>query len=213
MADSIEDLVHTTDRWMVKPNWVTKPNRDFTLNRDTLNKDGTRYTLYSISDYLEHSWGYEFLVPDKETEFAILYFFSRRRGRHKRFWTPVWKNTFTLHTGITMFDGYCDVEDRRFANVYQGYERLFILLTNGNLITRQITAVTTPEDGVERFTVATVFDRDIAITDIAYFGRFMLCRMNADTLTMNHKTCHVSTHALRLKELVREYTLAGSAES
>lgn len=95
-----------------------------------------------------------------------------------------------------------------FSLVYQGHERIFMLLTTGDLITRQISSC----NGTAA-TIVSPWDRAIAPHYVAMFGKLILCRFDQDELEMQYDTTEVSHCKLAFKELAKEYTVQAVAGS
>ena len=79
-----------------------------------------------------------------------------------------------------------------FSLVYQGHERIFMLLTTGDLITRQISSC----NGTAA-TIVSPWDRAIAPHYVAMFGKLILCRSIRTSLRCSMTRPRLTTVNLR----------------
>ena len=141
---------------------------------------------------------------NRETEQELVNFFCQHRGKHRRFWLPIWKNSFTLATPINNGDRVIEIDQCYFHLVDRGYERIFIELTNGAFISRSISVVI--DNGTtEDLRLDTPMDRDITQDSIRYFGRILLVRFDTDELDLSFMSDDKTECVLKFKELTKEY--------
>jgi hypothetical protein len=183
------------------------PKRDYEDGRDIAEMEASSITIVNVTDSLPHEVAYGFMNVDKSEEKGLLDFMDWSQGRLRRFWLPVWKNTFKLQLDILIYDNTLLVDDTHFVENYQGYERIFIETKSGIFLTRKVIGVVDNGNGTETLTIETVMDRNIAVEDIAYFGRLLLVRFEQDEIMMKHDSSSVSECKLLFRELVREYIL------
>lgn len=207
MADSWLNLGNVSDKFLIKPDWSGKHSRNFNFGRTLTGYPGTGKAMYGNITDLPFSAEYSFSNVSRNEEYALLSAFNTFKGRWSRFWMPIWNSYFTLASNITAGATTCQVNNILFHEVYRGYERLFIELANGDIVSRKITAAVEVSKTVERLTVETAFDRNIAVSDIACFGKLILCRFDNDIVSISYKTSEVSTYTLSFVELVKEYSL------
>jgi len=212
MSNDVQDLSRTQLRWMRKPNWASPPKREFDLNR-VIHQDGaTTVEITSLNDLLPYSLRYRYTNVNKAEEKELLEWFEARRGRTQRFWVPAWKELYTLSYDAVMYDDHLVIDNAGCFDAYQGNERIFILTHDGDLITRHVTSVAVGPANTELLYLATVLQRDVLVSQVAWFGRFLLARFDKDGLNMKYETAHVSQVDVNLRELIREYSV-GEAES
>jgi len=201
VADSIADLGSPAAVFVLKPDWTNEPSLRLSSGREVLQYNGARASLRPLSTYTGRTIEYAFSVFDKEDELYILNFLQTQRGRKLRFWIPLWFQEFQLAEAIVNGSYQFKINDSDFADIVKYYERIFIYTNAGDLITRkvlsQIDAVT--------YVVETAFDRNIALADVSFFGRIILCRFDQDELEMSCETDRVSSCSLAFKELPKEY--------
>jgi hypothetical protein len=212
MTNDIADLSRTQLRWMRKPNWASAPQREFDLNR-VIHQDGaTTVEITSLNDLLPYTLKCEYTNVNKAEEKELLEWFEARQARTQRFWTPSWKELYTLSYDANMYDDHLVIENAGCFDAFQGQERIFILTHDGDLITRHVTSVAVGPANTELLYLSTVLQRDVLVSQVAWFGRFLLVRFDKDSLNMKYETTHVSEVDVQLRELIREYTV-GEGES
>jgi hypothetical protein len=211
MSDSILDLSASSIILRMKPNWADDPTRSISMNRDEYQYSESPVSLVNISDYLIHIVEYSFTFTNHSDYYTFVKFFNDRQGRLKRFWLPVYRNEFTLSNDISDLDTTITVVDSGFADIYQGYEILYIELKNGNILTRKITGVTDNGDGTETFQLESLMDRNILSSEIKYLSRILLVRFDSDDLPMTHSSDTIAEVSIIFRELVREYESTGGS--
>jgi hypothetical protein len=213
MSDSICDLIRTNDLFSAQPDWIDGFDSEFKLNRDVLQVDGGLPKINEISDYLPNKVNYNFTNLNKENEYYITNFFEAHYGKCNRFWVPIWYNQFTLDQDVSILSTDLYVTHTDFNYIYQGYERIFIKLKNGDLLTRWITAVTLDDPCAPyadyHLTIQTAIDRNILITDVAFFGLLLLARFDIDELEIPFETDRISEFSIPFVELINEYSIIG----
>lgn len=213
MAHSLEDISRTSRKFLLKPDWSKEPELDFEFAREITQFVDNAPEIYSLTDALAYRVKYGFTNLQKSDEKYILDFFADCQGRLVRFWLPVWENTFRLYQDASMYDEYILVKNVSANDAFYEHERIFIETTAGDIITRHVTAVYgAAGDPYETLVIETPLDRDLAQTDIRFFGRFILCRFDTDELQIEHITSHASRCSIDFVELVHEY-IAESFES
>jgi hypothetical protein len=161
--------------------------------------------LYGYGNYLPRVIQYRYTAMDRGDLDTLMTWHAARQGRLQRFWLPLWRNEFVAVQAIGTLTTEVTIRWCGAAAAFQGYERIFILLTNGYWLTRHVSAVTDNLDGTETLTIVTPWDRDIAVADIAYLGRLLLVRHDEDTLDLSHRTDAVAEATVGYHELVNEY--------
>lgn len=205
MADDWQDFVTTSTVLTKKPNWIEEPVSSFEDNRELISYPGTDMDIYNLNDLLSHTITYNYTNLTKDDEYYFVNFFLTQQGKLKRFWLPWWKNSFTLYESIKTNDTIINIEYCRYDKVDKGYERFFILLKNGDYISREIIAVV-EHIGYESMIIHTAMDRNIEQNDIVFFGRLLLVRFDIDELEFDFLNNKVSELSIPFKELqINEY--------
>ena len=145
-----------------------------------------------------------FTVYNKSEEYDLIDFFVSRLAMVERFWIPWPRQQFTLNrdhnSGETTLDCYRNYAERQ----YQLYERIEILMNNGDRIIRKV--IGTDNDETEtRITIDTSLDRDVDQDGYLRISRLMLVRFDIDDLEMSCMTDRVGEVNLPFLELVHEY--------
>lgn len=209
VTNDIADLSRTQLRWMRKPNWARAPQREFDLNR-VIHQDGaTTVEITSLNDLLPYTLQYRYTNVNKAEERALLNWFEERKSRTQRFWLPSWKELYTLAEDANVYDDHLLIENAGTFDAFQGIERVFILTHDGYLITRHVTSVAVGPNDTEILYLESVLQREVLMSQVAWFGRFILGRFNDDSLNLQYRTAHVSEVTVEFRELIREYSVGG----
>ncbi len=118
---------------------------------------------------------------------------------------PSWISAFTLKAEIPIATNEIKVKHVNFQKVYSGFERIRLLLSNGDTIVRKVVDVIETDPTEEVLTVDTVFDRTVALGTVVLFDMFVLCRSDIDSFRLKHSSSGVSECDVRVMELIREY--------
>ncbi len=206
MADSLLDL-GSTPVFPLEPNWVSDPKTNVALPRTLLGYRGTRHSLYTVSDDAPVSFDAQFTIYDKTDENTIMDFFHARKGRNQRFWVKHPRQHFTLKNtasngALTMV---CNSNDSH--NQWQGYERIYIRMTDEDVLTRKVTSVSYNDvsDQVS-LTLNSGLDRDVTTANQNLIGRMLLCRFDSDELNVKWISTITTEFSLSFYELTGEYT-------
>lgn len=207
MADDIQDL-GTTELWRITLNWKQLPKHDYDVTgRQLIGYSGTAKTLANWSDERPQILEFGVTVPDKARNKELLDHFLAVKGRHKRFWLLTPHNVFTLN-GLHSA-GVVSLSVLRNEFDFRGLDRFYILLNNGDLITRKMDSFAVDEENDTAdigFAIPT--DRVLDPAAIALFGLVLLVRLDSDELNLAHDTDLVADATVRVVELVKEYSLA-----
>ena len=205
MADSYTGLGTITAKWLREPHWANTPKVEFPMARQVISFPGTITAIEQESPSVPLIREFTFLSFSKAEEYELLSFFCEKQGRLKKFWIPSWVSAFTLKSAITIASNQVKVNHVNFQKVYSGYERIRLLLSNGDTIVRKIINVVETDKTEEVLTVDTVFDRSIAIGSVVLFDLFLLCRSDIDSFQLEYVSAGVSECSVRVAELIREY--------
>ena len=209
MSNSLNGLTHNELVLRKKPNWAENPKRTISMNRDLIKLNESAVTLVNISDYLYHEITYSYTFATRGEVYDFVQWYNQRQGKLQRFWLPIVRNEFELYSPVNQFDSSLIVVSTGFVEVYQGYERIYLELSNGDLITHKVTGVIDNGDGTETLQLDALMDRNIALSEVNWFSRIMLVRFNRDSLQMTHSTDGVAEATVTYRELVREYETTG----
>jgi hypothetical protein len=206
-VDSLADL-SSHPIFTQHPDWSNLPAVELGFGRDVLQSHLGRGRIRDLTSDLSRTIEYGFTEATKALEYYLLNFFCSRKGRNERFWLPTWYQSFTLSDTIVNGTYIFKCSDYHFDEVARWYERIFFYLKDGSLLTREVISA----NSATEFVVNTAWDRDIAATDVLYFGRLLLGRFDQDELEVGHLTDKVAEIRFKFRELAKEYSL-GATES
>lgn len=204
MANSILDTNPITAMWLWEPDWTEEVLLQGLLSKTLMQYGGSVGQLWIDNYEMPKRLKMKFFIDGKTEEKELLDFFETQLGRCGKFWVPTWLNQFTLNANIGSADTIITVANHNFSNVYQGYERLFIYLSNGDIIVRKIAACVESGDN-EILSISSAIGRDITASEILCFGLFILARFDNDKIDLEYVTSTYSKTTLQFYELIREY--------
>ena len=204
MANSILDTGDITAMWLWEPDWSEEVALQGLLSKTVMQYGGSSWQLWVENYEIPKRLKMKFFINSKVKEKELLDFFTTQMGRCNKFWIPTWLTQFTPLDDINDIDVTIPVQNHQFTQNYRGYERLFILLHNGDMLVRKITGVSVV-DVDEVLTISSALGRDIQTTDIAHCGLFMLARFDNDKIDLEYVTSTYSKTTLKFYELIREY--------
>ena len=121
----------------------------------------------------------------------------------KRFWDMTTPD-FSIVEDIGNGDNFCLVEHKNLHKIFQGHERLYILLDNNRLIGREILSITEENPTTERIVVKTIFNEAISSSEIKRSGFARLCRLGDNEVEMEFITATHYSAKLQIVELASE---------
>jgi len=204
MADDLKDIGQE-DVFPLPLNWISNPSTSFTITRHLQHFAGTSASISELNPETPISFEGLFSVFEKQEEYDLMEFIHSRKGRVIRFWIPYEKEMFTLVTPTSVGATALECEDNKSTLSYLGYERIFLLMRNGDMITRHVTEVTSSL-GKITLTLTTPLDRDIELNSYYTIGRFLLVRFDSDKFEFSVDTNNVFEFSSRFYELVKEYS-------
>lgn len=207
MSNSFLDLtaggVLPSTVFTMKPCWATRPSMEIQFGREVIQYDKSVLKYRNLTSNIGWKYTMGFTTIDKVEEHKLLTFFFQQKAMVNRFWCPVRSNYFILADDIATGSSNISIEPDDFLDIVKYTERLFILLKNGDWITRQFAGHMGPGDG--DFRVVSPFDRDITPEDVDIMGKLILCRFDSDEIQLAHSTATQAEVALTVQELGQEY--------
>jgi hypothetical protein len=200
MSDSLLDL-GTTPIFPSDPDWASQPAITESTGREVIQygKGCAKYRI--LTHDINYSFTLNFFNISKLYEYTLIKFFHDRKGMLERFWIPFPASTFNLSADIAATT-HCTIIDTYFADVYQGYERIYIVNLAGDKISRKISSMS----GRTQINVSSAFPATL-ISNISLFGRILLCRFDQDELSFTHEATDKSICSIKFCELSKEYSL------
>lgn len=205
MADSLLDLCQTTDLFTYPHNWVSTVEQDVDFMRTIIQYTGTPGKIKNLSDDIPVNVGLSFTNLTKTSEYDLLKFFCDHRGRCNRFWLPIPEQYYVMAADALIGSNEINIAIHGEYTFFRGYERMFMILTNGDMLTRRILDFDCLGSNNNIMTIESVLDRNIAVTDVLLFGKLILCRFDQDEVQFTHENNIISSCALSFQELTKEY--------
>lgn len=205
MTDSLENL-GTAELMTWAFNWQTPPSIEFLQSRTIRDFNFTAQEMVTETSNSPFKGQYSFLIYDRQTEYEFLEFFMNKRGRLSRFWIKSPEQAFNLKADVGNGSSIIYTYDNRADYIWQGYERIWIKLVNGDEITRSVNDATRNESQ-ERIELSldTVIAAGFTTEDIVMFGRVYLVRCDIDKFSFSYQSNLVSKINIRVQEVVEEY--------
>jgi hypothetical protein len=207
MADSLTK-VGSIDRWTIDPDWSGDLSPDYKLSRRLMGYPGTSHVVEPIAPETPMALALTFACATKQREYELITQFVYFMGRLKRFWMKSPHAAFHLKTNAVSGAAGIYCYYNAFEPIFQGYERVYILMADGDLIVRKVTAVSDSVDNYTYLVFDTPIDRDILLTNYLRIGRYLLGRFDSDSLKFTFRSNVVNKAELNFLELVKEYYLA-----
>jgi len=205
MSNDIQSIGSLVNMWLREPNWAEDVTTTYKQSMSLMQYGGSVGSVWVENFESPMRLQYSFRNHDKSDEKEILDFFEGRLGRHGNFWIPTWITNFEVVDNIVASDTIIKIKNDEFNTAYQGYERIAFILTNGDIVVRQITKVEIISDAQENITVSSIINRSIPMTSIALCCLFVLGRYENDSFEFAYTTDSVSDVKVNFYELIREY--------
>ena len=206
MADSLLDVSPITATWLKEPDWSENVSSSGVFSKMLIQYGGSVGQLWKENDEIPRRLQMQFSFDDKQEETEFLNFFETQKGRWGKFWVPTWITQFRPVDDIASSQTIIPVYNDKFAGVYRGHERLFIMLHNGDKLVRKIIAAEESIGGeTETITLSSSLGVSADLSNIAIMGLFLLVRFDQDKVDMKYTTNTVSETTLQFYELIREY--------
>lgn len=205
MADDYDD-VGTFEIFPFTPNWGKRISRDLILGRFIQKYLGTSSALVSYTDNVPEVVKIGITIYTKEDEYNFIDFYVNHKGKLNKFWLRSPVREFTLKEPAVSGSGAILVHRNGAVSQYQGYERIWILMNDGDILGRKVANVT--DDAInDRYslTLGTPLDRDLTVSNHVLIARLLLGRFNEDSLINDYETDRVSEEVMLFQELVKEY--------
>ena len=191
--------------FILDPNWATLPKYNLYPMRRILSYRGGDQ-IQSKGSVPYYSFNGTYLLYDRTRKNYFLNFMNDHSGRLNRFWVKHPQMSFTQKGDYGTGAVKINVERNQFDWIYQGYERLYIEMPNGDIITRKIDSVV-ENVGADRLELSftPALDRNILTSQKAKIGRLLLMRMDHDQFSYKILTDEISEITTRFVELLYEY--------
>ena len=205
MTDSLNGM-GTFGLFPLEINWSRRPRLDLALARILTKHIGTSIDLETFIEDAPERLNFGISILTKSDEYDLIDFFSNRKGQHGKFWIKRPSREFTLKEDALSGSVSLLVHRNGAYSQYQGYERIWIEMNDGDILTRHIQSIT-DDDLNDRYSLnlATAIDRDLNFDGHIIISRLLLVRFTEDRLFLGFKTDVISEVELTVRELVKEY--------
>lgn len=200
MASSWADMGGGTDVFALGADWKSAPTQTLEPYRTIIQYPGSGIKIRDITDDIQIKFSMHMGNMNKAGEYNLLSYFAAHRGRANAFWLPMPKNYWTMRGDMVPgFLQYVPITDAQTAWL-RGYERMFVLLNNGDYIGRKILSI-----GSQLILLNTAADRVVHAADVNIIGKLLLCRFDQDELELSHTSSALSDCDISFCELPKEY--------
>lgn len=134
-----------------------------------------------------HRW----LEMGRAERAALRSFIYAMQGRQRAVWLPTHADDLTLVdivTGVATTLDIANVGYSRFASAKPGRRDIRIQLWDGSVYYRRITGSTELSSDIERIAIDATFGRQILPTDVLRISWLVFCRLDSDTVEIEHIT-------------------------
>lgn len=190
----------------IEPDWSKLPARRMIYARHLMGYPGTIHEIGETTTRVPISLDMGVLMRKAE-EFELLDFFCTHHGRHLRCWLKSPVRAFTLKQDMASGSTVLYVERNGAQDWYQGHERIYILMADGELLVRHVQGIIDDTDN-DRLILSldSPLGRDVTLGNHYIIGRYLLARFDMDRLDLSFITDGVSRAALKFLELTAEYS-------
>lgn len=204
MANDLKDLGSNTSLFDFVPDWVSSIDFNLDVIRHYVRFPGGYPYMRQKSEFTPAQWSAEYVMTNKADENEFLLYLSERQGNVQRFWAVYPRTIFHMKSDWESTDISCESNDFHF--LHKGQERVFLVLNNGDLITRRVSsAVNDKISNTLTLVVANAPDAGtVTPADVAIFGRLYLARFNMVSFACKARTDSNSSFNLDFLE-VNEY--------
>jgi len=163
--------------------------------------------LEEDSDHRQAVFGCLYNLGSKQERSQILDFIHDHKGNRKCFWIYAKTSEFRLKDTITSGVQNITIYNNFYHNVYKTTDRIYMILSDGSIIVRQVQGVvysTVNNEIVITFTTV-LPSYEVNPSDIVEFGRVLCCRFNQSIFEIDQESTEVGTIDLDFIELPEEY--------
>lgn len=162
------------------------------------------WTVDSPRDYSTAAYEMRWRLRNGAASWALRGWLHRRAGRLLPFWMPTWRGDLQLLATVGPNDATIRVADTGYARLLQGAPvraHLMVELTDGTRLYRAVQAAATGSAGEELLTLATPFGREVAPAAVRRICWLVLCRLNADRISVEWRRAGVAWAVAPVKEV------------
>jgi len=172
--DESDDLTGTLQRLLLSLDNAT----GLPLLTDTVQRG---FTVQS------HRW----LTAGRQQQATLRGLLYALNGRQSVVWVPTQADDVTLAATVASSATTLDIENigySRYGNARSGRRDLRIELRDGTVLHRRVTGATEIDSATERLSIDATPGRTIAVSDVARISWLALCRLDQDSVEIQHDT-------------------------
>lgn len=211
MADQLNDL-NGIDLFVTYPKngiYVISDKNikaTFLISRNILSYPGTVKLQQVFSEERPAQLSQTFQFHKKADEYILLEHLHSKKGMWKKFWYMFPVQAFSLSQAYVSSATELIVHKNEFSEVFRGFERIYFLLKNKDLITTKISSVAPgPGAGELTLNLNTPISRAIGLEDYIRISLLLLVRFDTDKFKFKYKSPTIGKIETKLVELVQEY--------
>lgn len=204
MADNLLDIGDESI-FPFNLNWSILPKSNFLVTRNLLQFQGTSSDLSELNPETPIIFEVLVSIDDMGSAYSLLEFIHDSKGDVIRFWIKYPKQMFKLVQDSSIGSAILYADPNTFDSAAQGYERIYITMKNGDIITKQVTSADIVS-GVMQLGLGSALDREITTDNYFEIGRLLLVRFDSTDFEFKAITNVYLDITLRFFELVKEYS-------
>jgi len=186
-------------------NWATQPTTTQNLVRRNYRYPGTAELLESTTNHAPVAVTGTCSAFSPKQIHTLTSFFCGRKGRFERFWFMSPRSGFTLKYIAKKGASALVCSGNRASWVFHQYDRIYILMADGALITRQLSSCTNdPVTSEITLLFDPPLDREVNLLNHIRIGRLALMRFDHDELSISFDTTLAGNANVKFTELTGE---------
>lgn len=189
---------HLTKVMFDDPNWIPRETNTDTLKNLIHRLDNRIGSIIQFSDWVNShpitSKG--FFCKNPQAVWEMRQVLHALAGRQKSFYLPTFYNDMVVVNTLSNGTNLMDIENIGYADFIEANEpnkSLYIVLTDGTILTREVQSASTIDSSTERLVVDTNWTSDILPTEIRRVSYMRLGRFAHDGFNINHNNSGQAT--------------------
>ncbi|MBB3231699.1 hypothetical protein [Halomonas stenophila] len=192
--------------FLARPNWVTRPQVDHRWAFEWLDSGRGQFATRTPHDAPKDIRKFAFTLEGRDAVRAIEQFFLRMRGRRGECYAPTQDDDLPLPAATTLLDGsqalpIRDIEDADRMDAERVYRNVYVRLTDGTELFRQVTGADLSEAENPKLALDAAWPRTIEAHEVAKCCWLPRCRLASDELRIRWITAAVAETTLAFQVL------------
>lgn len=172
-------------------NWISRGTLTDTMKNVVHHLDNLTGSPIQFSNWLNSHFisSKGFFCKNPQATWQMRQVLHALAGPQKSFYLPTFMPDLVVKSPLTIGSAEMDIEYIRYSDFINGNEpnkSLYIVLTNGTIITRQVLSATIVDATTERLTVDDTWDSTIPAADVERVSFLRLCRFTDDKFEIHH---------------------------